>query len=161
MFFFFQAEDGIRDIGVTGVQTCALPISDFVRADVYEWLATAAREGRRFDVVFSTYGVVCWLPDLESWARGITAVLRSDGRFVLVDFHPVAQMFDEHWNPCGSYPSNGEPRLLPGGVGDYVGESGGGLTPAGFVEGVQNFENPERCHLFSWGLGEEIGRAHV
>src|SRR5258707_9851880 len=28
-FFFFQAEDGIRDIGVTGVQTCALPISFF------------------------------------------------------------------------------------------------------------------------------------
>src|SRR5438445_1427368 len=35
-FFFFQAEDGIRDIGVTGVQTCALPISldrEKVRAD--------------------------------------------------------------------------------------------------------------------------------
>src|SRR3712207_7809813 len=29
-FFFFQAEDGIRDIGVTGVQTCALPISPIV-----------------------------------------------------------------------------------------------------------------------------------
>src|SRR3712207_8143152 len=28
LFFFFQAEDGIRDIGVTGVQTCALPIYD-------------------------------------------------------------------------------------------------------------------------------------
>src|SRR3712207_9271762 len=28
-FFFFQAEDGIRDIGVTGVQTCALPICRF------------------------------------------------------------------------------------------------------------------------------------
>src|SRR5260370_10251062 len=27
MFFFFQAEDGIRDSSVTGVQTCALPIS--------------------------------------------------------------------------------------------------------------------------------------
>ena len=27
LLFFFQAEDGIRDIGVTGVQTCALPIS--------------------------------------------------------------------------------------------------------------------------------------
>src|SRR5207237_2733957 len=27
-FFFFQAEDGIRDSSVTGVQTCALPISD-------------------------------------------------------------------------------------------------------------------------------------
>src|SRR3712207_9496233 len=29
--FFFQAEDGIRDIGVTGVQTCALPISTMLR----------------------------------------------------------------------------------------------------------------------------------
>src|SRR2546422_5585547 len=29
-FFFFQAEDGIRDVAVTGVQTCALPISDRV-----------------------------------------------------------------------------------------------------------------------------------
>src|SRR5947209_11229625 len=29
-FFFFQAEDGIRDIGVNGVQTCALPISDAI-----------------------------------------------------------------------------------------------------------------------------------
>src|SRR3712207_7495912 len=38
IFFFFQAEDGIRDIGVTGVQTCALPIwavfSDGTEADV-------------------------------------------------------------------------------------------------------------------------------
>src|SRR2546422_5614423 len=30
LFFFFQAEDGIRDVAVTGVQTCALPI--------YAWL---------------------------------------------------------------------------------------------------------------------------
>src|SRR3712207_7341215 len=29
LFFFFQAEDGIRDIGVTGVQTCALPIYQY------------------------------------------------------------------------------------------------------------------------------------
>src|SRR3712207_9120570 len=34
MFIFFQAEDGIRDIGVTGVQTCALPISIDVPAEV-------------------------------------------------------------------------------------------------------------------------------
>src|SRR2546430_11204947 len=31
VFFFFQAEDGIRDLTVTGVQTCALPISPAVR----------------------------------------------------------------------------------------------------------------------------------
>src|SRR3989449_10150040 len=29
-FFFFQAEDGIRDVAVTGVQTCALPISNYL-----------------------------------------------------------------------------------------------------------------------------------
>src|SRR2546427_7112773 len=34
-FFFFQAEDGIRDLTVTGVQTCALPISYRVLARVY------------------------------------------------------------------------------------------------------------------------------
>src|SRR5258707_6080070 len=33
---FFQAEDGIRDIGVTGVQTCALPISQFFENSLYE-----------------------------------------------------------------------------------------------------------------------------
>src|SRR5438874_10371963 len=34
IFFFFQAEDGIRDLYVTGVQTCALPISTLVSAGV-------------------------------------------------------------------------------------------------------------------------------
>src|SRR2546422_3362526 len=33
MFFFFQAEDGIRDVAVTGVQTCALPISSAVELE--------------------------------------------------------------------------------------------------------------------------------
>src|SRR5712675_106394 len=36
-FFFFQAEDGIRDVAVTGVQTCALPISGFARVKRYSY----------------------------------------------------------------------------------------------------------------------------
>src|SRR5437764_11714799 len=39
-FFFFQAEDGIRDTSVTGVQTCALPIS-------FQWSRSAARRSTR------------------------------------------------------------------------------------------------------------------
>ncbi len=128
----------------------------FERADIYDWLADAARRGRRFDTVYSSYGVVCWLPDLDRWATGIASVLKPGGRFVLVDFHPVAEMLDERWNLSGSYPSGGESRLFEEGVGDYVGESGGGLAPAGFVEGVQDFENPHRCHLFRWGLGDVV-----
>src|SRR2546422_1168088 len=39
LFFFFQAEDGIRDVAVTGVQTCALPISKHRKeiAEIIEW----------------------------------------------------------------------------------------------------------------------------
>src|SRR3712207_8301582 len=44
MCLFFQAEDGIRDIGVTGVQTCALPI-------YLPRLGAAALQERREDVV--------------------------------------------------------------------------------------------------------------
>src|SRR6266446_7241570 len=45
-FFFFQAEDGIRDYKVTGVQTCALPISDKLRAEIAtaEKTASAGRD---------------------------------------------------------------------------------------------------------------------
>src|SRR6266850_146128 len=40
LFFFFQAEDGIRDYKVTGVQTCALPISPVAKTEVgrSDWL---------------------------------------------------------------------------------------------------------------------------
>jgi SAM-dependent methyltransferase len=128
----------------------------FVRADVYDWLAETARGERRFDVVFASYGVVCWLPDLASWAVGIGAVLAPGGRFVLVDFHPAAEVFDEDWNLARDYPSGGEPVLLEEGIGDYVAGSGGALTPAGFAEGVGGFRNPEPAHLFRWGLGEVV-----
>src|SRR2546430_3022367 len=42
VLFFFQAEDGIRDLTVTGVQTCALPICDF-RAELEGWLQNTLR----------------------------------------------------------------------------------------------------------------------
>src|SRR2546429_6823220 len=43
-FFFFQAEDGIRDVAVTGVQTCALPISRASRAARRVGAGGAARD---------------------------------------------------------------------------------------------------------------------
>ena len=128
----------------------------FERADLYDWLDDAAQTGRRFDAVFASYGVVCWLPDLESWAGKISAVLEPGGCFVLVDFHPVADMLDENFRPARGYPSGGEPLTLEEGVGDYVGESKGGLAPAGSAKGVRGFENPEPAHLHRWGLGEVV-----
>ena len=48
-FFFFQAEDGIRDWSVTGVQTCALPIWIFLEPE----LATSSR---MFEFVYKMFG---------------------------------------------------------------------------------------------------------
>ena len=128
----------------------------FERADVYDWLQKTSHEGRRFDVAFASYGVICRLPDLRRWAGGIAGILGPNGRFVLVDFHPAADIFDRDWNHVNDYPSGGESLLLGEGVGDYVAASDGGLTPAGFVDGVRDFENPASCHLFGWGLGEVV-----
>ena len=128
----------------------------FERADVYDWLKVASQEGRSFDAAFASYGVVCWLPDLGSWAKGVAGILKAGGCFVLVDFHPAAEILDTDWNPTRDYPGGGEPLILQEGVGDYVAGSGGGLTPAGFVDGVNGFENPEKAHLFRWGLGEIV-----
>lgn len=44
-----------------------------------------------FDVVVTTYGVLCWLQDLEAWARGIYSALRTRGRLIVVEFHPMLE----------------------------------------------------------------------
>src|SRR2546422_4633039 len=49
LFFFFQAEDGIRDVAVTGVQTCALPISAGQEFEDGEEERYAEREGDQFE----------------------------------------------------------------------------------------------------------------
>ncbi len=48
-----------------------------------------------FDIVFTSYGVLPWLPDLGPWARSIHRVLRPGGSFHLVEFHPLAGMLDD------------------------------------------------------------------
>src|SRR5256886_11055807 len=45
LFVFFQAEDGIRDLTVTGVQTCALPISIFRQGPGWSDTRACARDG--------------------------------------------------------------------------------------------------------------------
>ncbi len=49
---------------------------------------------QKFDIVFTSYGVIGWLPDLHQWASLISGYLKPKGKFVLVEFHPVVWMFD-------------------------------------------------------------------
>lgn len=128
--------------------------AEFVRDDVYDWLAEA--DPNSFDIAFSSYGALCWLSDLDTWARGVAAVLRSGGKFVYIDFHPFSMVFDEHFNVAYPYFAFGKPLKWDDGVSDYVGRSGGALAPSGFVEGATDFSNPHAVHEFQWGIGEVL-----
>lgn len=125
----------------------------FVRSDVYDWLATTEE---CFDVVFSSYGALCWLSDIRLWAKGVAGILKPGGRYVTVEFHPFSMVFDWDWKPHYPYSSNGEPTNNQVGIGDYVAMSGPALTPSGYVEGVQNFVNPNPSYEFAWGLGDIV-----
>ena len=47
-----------------------------------------------FDIVFTSYGVIGWLPDLKPWGKMIAERLKSGGVFYMVEFHPIVWMFD-------------------------------------------------------------------
>lgn len=47
-----------------------------------------------FDVVFTSYGVIGWLPELQSWAKTISESLHKGGVFYMVEFHPVLMTMD-------------------------------------------------------------------
>lgn len=46
------------------------------------------------DLVYTSYGTIGWLQELDSWASVIAAALKPGGRLVFVEFHPVVWMFD-------------------------------------------------------------------
>ncbi|UPQ76682.1 class I SAM-dependent methyltransferase [Chryseobacterium nepalense] len=49
----------------------------------------------KFDIVFTSYGTIGWLPDLNQWAKVISHFLKPDGKFIMAEFHPVIWMFDD------------------------------------------------------------------
>jgi SAM-dependent methyltransferase len=48
----------------------------------------------RFDIVYVTVGAICWIDDLDRWMRQVTLALRPGGRLVMVEIHPLLQMFE-------------------------------------------------------------------
>jgi SAM-dependent methyltransferase len=49
----------------------------------------------QFDIVFTSYGALNWLPDLRPWARVIARHLKPGGCFHMVEFHPMINVLDE------------------------------------------------------------------
>jgi SAM-dependent methyltransferase len=61
----------------------------FIQTDVYD-LPDAIDE--RFDIVFTSYGVLSWLPDLDRWAEISARCLKAGGCFYIIDTHPIFGM---------------------------------------------------------------------
>ena len=62
---------------------------EFVEADA---TALPPELRGRFDVVYSTMGVICWIEEIADWMRSVHAALRPGGRLVLVEIHPLYNM---------------------------------------------------------------------
>lgn len=65
--------------------------ANFICCNVLE---TSKFVNETFDIVFTSYGVIGWLPDLKPWGKMIAERLKSGGVFYMVEFHPIVWMFD-------------------------------------------------------------------
>ncbi|MBC7554809.1 MAG: class I SAM-dependent methyltransferase [Taibaiella sp.] len=68
--------------------------AEFICANIYDLPQIL---NRQFDIVFTSYGTICWLPDLTPWAAIIAQYLAPGGSFIFAEFHPALWMFDNHF----------------------------------------------------------------
>ena len=80
--------------------------AEFICCDIYD-LPNHLNE--QFDFVFTSYGTIGWLPDLNKWGKVISTFLKPGGQFIFVEFHPVVWMFDDNFDQVGyNYLNTGE-----------------------------------------------------
>lgn len=66
----------------------------FICSDIYD-LHNHLDE--QFDIVFTSYGTIGWLPDLDKWAGIVAHFLKPGGEFIFAEFHPVVWMYDANF----------------------------------------------------------------
>lgn len=66
--------------------------AQFICCDIYD---LPNHLEQQFDIVYTSYGTIGWLPDLDKWAKIISNFLKPKGKFIFVEFHPVVWMFDD------------------------------------------------------------------
>lgn len=66
--------------------------ASFVCSDIYEYESKNKYEG--FDIIYTSYGALCWLPCLNKWAALIEKYLKPGGKFYMVEFHPFNDFLD-------------------------------------------------------------------
>ena len=64
----------------------------FIESDVLELID---RHDEKYDVVYTSEGALCWLPDLDRWARVVRHLMKDDGFLYVLDLHPFYMAWDE------------------------------------------------------------------
>ena len=68
----------------------------FIESNVLEIME---KHDEKYDIVYTTEGVLCWLPDLYLWARNIRHLIADDGFLYVMDGHPFFMVWDENSLP--------------------------------------------------------------
>jgi SAM-dependent methyltransferase len=91
----------------------------FICSDIYDLDQTLED---KFDIVFTSIGVLCWLKDLKAWAKIIANHLKPGGFFYIMDGHPLLYTFDEEgqWKFILSYFHNEAPYVWDDQDPDYM-----------------------------------------
>jgi SAM-dependent methyltransferase len=79
--------------------------AEFICCNVYD---LKDHLNKKFDIVFTSYGVIGWLPDLNKWAEIINHYVKPGGFFYMAEFHPVVWMLDEDFEKVKYYYHNQE-----------------------------------------------------
>jgi SAM-dependent methyltransferase len=65
--------------------------AEFICSDIYELPKVLKK---KYDIVYTSGGVLCWLPDLNKWAEVIAHFLKPGGFFYIMEGHPFMNVFD-------------------------------------------------------------------
>ena len=66
--------------------------AEFIQTEIYN-LPNVLK--KKYDVIFTSEGVLVWLPDLKKWAQIISRYLKRGGKFYIRDGHPFSKIFDD------------------------------------------------------------------
>lgn len=72
----------------------------FIRSNVYD-IESVLDE--TFDIVYTSYGAINWLNDLDKWAKIINRYLKPNGFFYMVEFHPFIYTLNDNWEIVDNY----------------------------------------------------------
>ena len=74
----------------------------------------------RFDLVYASIGVLCWIDDLDAWMHGVWRVLKPGGTLVLVELHPLLTMIESSTPLVVDFPYNFDGVHTFSGTGSYA-----------------------------------------